>query len=295
MADAAETAEKASKLPFATYDIIVYFGAGAFTLPLLGRYGRPFFKEKMPLIFDSYSDETTSRVISAVSIIFIIYVIGHGIAFLSSIFIERFVFRTAGPPSLHIAQRAAKDSLSFNLIIKQVSYSSYLINPTAADVFRLMLHLPVLPLYLVMYILGFHGFYETKLSKFVVRKSMARLSTLVGYNFNNTFDMNWFKITEYTCANEYPRAMAKMYNYLSIYGLFRSISLIMLICTWLEIIYWWALIPNGFTDPKHYGNPILRIMVLQCFYFTSLAGFCKFSRRYAEDAVQALTLSKPFG
>ena len=48
---------------------------------------------------------------------------------------------------------------------------------------------------------------------------------------------SWFKIVEGVVINNQPIATARMYNYLVIAGLFRSISLIFLFALWMELAH----------------------------------------------------------
>lgn len=287
--------EKALKLPLANYDLVVYFGVGAATLPLISRYfiakGKTF-----PALFSGFPDKFMNDAVSIVSLFFVVYILGHGIAYLASLFIETPIYRVLGKPSTVIAEASAPTSSGKDQLRDHVKsrFLDAFKHPYLSDILNLIFHLPVIPLYILVYILKVFGFYQTKLNPIVCLRVHNRLTDHFDY-VGDIFGKNrWFKIVEYSCANDHPAAMSKMYNYLVIFGLFRSVAFILLLSIWAELAY--VAMGNGiaFIDENGNGNIMLRLFVLELSYFISFASFCKFSRRYAEEAIQAFALSKHF-
>jgi hypothetical protein len=286
---------KAGKLPFTSYDVVVYFGVGISALPFLSRYVLEVSESKLPPLFSGYSNPLINDAVSIIALLFGVYVLGHGIAVLSSIFIEQFLYRSAGPPSrIIVEQCTAQPTQSFRSMILERIVSSYWKNSTASDYIRLVFHLPVIPLYLAMGIIRFHGFYECKISPQVSLRLQYRLTKHYDVGSNVLSGHGWFKIVEYACANDHPTAMAKMYNYLTIYGLFRSISFLLLCAIWAEFAFWFTRGGLGFIDATGPGTFYVRLSVVYGAYLISFIGFAKFSRRYTEEAVQAFSLSSVF-
>jgi hypothetical protein len=290
--------EKLTKLPVSNYDIVVYFGLGVCSLPLVYRYFLKSSNARFPTIFSGYSDQTVNTTVSITALIVSVYVIGHGIAIISSIFIEQFLYRTAGPPSSVIVNAAKptpdKPSAAFRSYLRNRIKYSYWDDLHWADVFRAIVHTPIIPLYLGMYTLRFYGFYETKLNTFIILRVQKRLEHRFDFSDSIFSNVRWFKIVEYSCANDHPVATSKMYNYMVIYGLFRSSCMLILSAIWMEWLYFFCNGGIGFVDQDGHGNIYFRMIVLYGAYLVSFIGFGKFSRRYTEEAVQAFALSEVF-
>lgn len=297
MAEGGGIIEKA-KLPFANYDIVVYFGVGICSLPLIFRYFLSHNGAKFPPLFSGYSQPLINDIVSIIALIFGVYILGHGVALISSIIVERFIYDLMGTPSNVITRIAAPQVSHPRTSTRDSSIAglkkTYGNDPTPADIIRLLIHLPAMPLYFLMYSLRLFGFYESKISSFVVVRTQKRLEKCFDYNGSILVDPNWFKIVEYACANDHPVAMPKMYNYLMIYGIFRSISLLILLALWMELYYYFLVGGLGFIDVNGSGNIFVRLAVLYGAYLIAIMGFGKFSRRYSEEAVQAFALSKSF-
>lgn len=297
MAGALETAEKASKLPFASYDLVVYFGMGVCSLVFANRYILSTFNNKFPPIFNGFSDPLLNTTISVVALAFGAYIIGHGIAILGSILIEQFVYRSMGFPSSVMVDAAIQKPIKgnrFKSYLKTRIKYSYHEDLHWADFGRLVVHLPVLPLYFLMYVTGFHGFYESKLNRALIIRVQQRLEHHFDFSEDVIRGSRWFKIVEYSCANDHSTAMSKMYNYLMIYGLFRSAALLILAAIWFELYFWVTQGGLGFLDQAGHGHTTFRILLLYGAFGVTFIGFCKFSRRYTEEAVQAFSLSRVF-
>lgn len=297
MSEGGEAVEQARKLPFANYDIVVYFGVGICCLPFLYRYILNTGMAKLPPVFAGYEDPLINNVVSIVCLIFGIYIIGHGLAILASLFIEQFLYRTVGPPS-HVIVESALPSLDGNqkfrhLILNRIK-KSYFTDLHFADFARVIFHLPVIPLYIAMYFIGFYGYYESKISSYIVIRVQNRLEECYDYPANIIDNDKWFKVIEYACANDHSAAMGKMYNYLIIYGLFRSLSFLILMCLWMEYYFYFDRGGIGYLDHAGHGNFLFRMIVIYGAYVVSFIGFSKFTRRYTEEAIQAFSLSSIF-
>lgn len=288
--------EKTPKFPISNYDIVVYFGVGISTLPFVYRYFLASSGAILPPVFGGYADEIVNRAVSLISLAFAVYIVGHGIAILSSMFIEQFLYRSAGPPS-NIIVNAAKPTFSVGGSFREdlrMRLKDVYSHPRPADLVRLIYHAPAMPVYILMYIFQVHGFYETKLNSFVILRTQKRLEHCFDFSDTILTNVKWFKIVEYACANDHPVATAKMYNYMVIYGLFRSTAFLLLCSIWLEIFYYFYSGGLGFIDHSGHGRILVRLFILYGGYFVSFIGFAKFTRRYTEEALQAFALSKTF-
>lgn len=84
------------KLPFASYDLVVYLGGGASIFAIVLCY----FNVS---IINSFSPITSIgyfiSAVAAIGALFVIYVIGHSISFVSSLLVEGMTYSTFGYPS----------------------------------------------------------------------------------------------------------------------------------------------------------------------------------------------------
>jgi len=299
-----------SKAPFANYDLIVYLGGGLFSLLIFWRYiAHPFG------IFD-FSDivSTGGGQSWVVDVIYLVllgvcsYVLGHLISYQSSYFIEGFVERTLGRFSRIIEittvrtedrAKSVKRSIAHNLrrylIARRVKipFTKFKIIVPKPYILT-FLHLPFWLWYSIIVRLDLFDFADTRLPsrmishlKDVMRERFAES----GYEDGK----QWFRWVEYYTSYNKPVAASSMYNYLVISGLMRSLSYLFLIAVWLEVAH--LVLRVFYFDAgvlSHGPGGILGwslyLLVLFVGYITSLTSYCKFFRRYVEEAVMGFLL-----
>jgi hypothetical protein len=76
------------KPPFANYDIVVYLGCGLFSLPFALHYGAQVFVETPSFVFE-VRPEFVSTLITTLTMLFAVYIVGQILAYLASEFIEK--------------------------------------------------------------------------------------------------------------------------------------------------------------------------------------------------------------
>lgn len=294
-----------SKAPFANYDLVVYLGGGLFCILILWRY------IAKPLGIFDFSDIVSAGPHSWVTdVIYLLligvcsYVLGHLISYQSSFFIEGFLQRTLGKfsevveattvtpdkrgPTLRAKIRqniAANFSFTFGIPGTSIRL------PKIPILF--LAHLPVFPWYIVVTLLGLFNFVDTRLPARMFAHLKERMETdfgSLGYEAGG----QWFRWVEYYTAYNRFVAASSMYNYLVIFGFMRSLSYIFLICIWFEIGH---LILAGYLpgEPLSHGpggiiGIILYFVVLYVAYITTVTSYCKFFRRYIEEAAMGYIL-----
>src|SRR5688500_407273 len=75
--------------PFANYDIVVYFGCGLFVLPFARHYVLEPFGLRFPKFDIQLDVPFAGEFVSALTLLFTVYIGGHIIAYVSSQLIER--------------------------------------------------------------------------------------------------------------------------------------------------------------------------------------------------------------
>lgn len=283
--------------PFANYDVVVYFGAGLFAIPFLIRYvGIPLGVPR-PEFLIAESDQVVLEIVRVLTIITFVYVLGHLIAYFSSQMVEKALDRFLGKVSTAILVSSSSSHQKRNERIRKHfrtrTSSIKHDNALTSSVVRGLFHLPNFPLYLIVYGVGVFGYFDTRMTQESLRRAELVYKRHVhGGDFST--DTKWFKPLEYFVINRIPSAVPRMYNYMVIAGLFRSLSFIFLISAWWTLIYCLAYLVFG-TWPlgldgmgMGFGVGIIEYSMLSAASVFCIMAYIKFQRRYAEEAILAL-------
>jgi hypothetical protein len=289
------------KPPFANYDIVVYFGCGLFSLPLIFHYFIEPAGFRFPRFSFAIGIPFADALISTLSLLFAVYVLGHIIAYVSSVMIEKGIDRFFGKVSSAIwisssMHGMGRDELVNAWVFSQIK-KAFTRGRRIQNAFRVLFHLPVIPLYIVVLLTGGFDYYRTRLPRGVM-EGLQRKAQELGYG---SIGLNepWYKTVEYHVINNNQVATARMYNYLVISGTFRSLSLRFLVAIWCEIYYvlhHWvfghALIKPLMYEGQWWFAHVFGVVLLMIVYGFSVSSYMKFGRRYAEEAIFAFVLVK---
>ncbi|MBA3670371.1 MAG: hypothetical protein H0W71_09995 [Sphingomonas sp.] len=285
------------KSPFSNYDLVVYFGCGLFVVPFVNRYVVEPLNLTWPTFKILGAVPFTAEVISALSLLMFVYIIGHILAYVSSQLIEKTIDRFLGKVSTAIIFLTIGRAGLRNGRVRKHIYHQFLKiredRAIIASLFRGIFHAPALISYSVIGFLGIFGYYNSRLSIHTVAALARGISKLGIPRLRLSPNMPWFKPVEYYVINRVPEAVPRMYNYLVIGGLFRSLSAIFLFSMWLVLAHlacWWftgvwRLEPLGGMTPG--VAAIWEFVSLQLLFIFSLFSYIKFQRRYAEEAIFA--------
>lgn len=290
------------KPPFANYDIVVYFGGGLFLLPFFKRY----ILEPVSLDFPEFrfkvGTELASEVVSLLTLLFFIYIVGHCLAFLGSHIVEKTVDRFFGKVSSAALLSCYGRKSTRNSIVRKLFYqkTAGIINDRAlfVTVIRSAFHIPVIPHYLCVWFFGFFGYYNTRLTHSMFNLARGKFSQEICTDCNINLKDKWFKPLEYYVINRYPIAVPRMYNYLIISGLFRSLCIAFLFSTWMSLYYAIHQFSDGHFLLKslmHYDGPHAALMeyaLMSFLYIFCLSSYLKFQRRYVEETIFAFIFSR---
>ena len=259
------------------------------------------FGIKQPLMSsgNSFVDTTLGVLI----FLFLAYLIGHGLAYGSGQIIQKFADRIFGKTSGVIIWESLTNDVTRNSetrkVIQKNIKESYKKHNWFANSFRGVFHIPFLPIYILIYFIGIFGYYGSRVPSSIVDIARKKLLSLDLEDIPVRHNGYWFKPLEHYVMNNNPIATARMYNYLVISGLFRSLALIFLVIIWLQIYYdihhLWdghlrlePLLSDGKNDMPKWQLYIF----LYLNYFIALFSFLKFQRRYVEEAIFAFALTK---
>lgn len=286
--------------PFANYDIVVYFGGGLFAIPFLNRYIFEPTRLRWPQFKVEMSSQIAGEIVAGLSLAFSIYIVGHILAYLGSQLVEKTMDRVLGKVSSAIIisslsggkgrDEAARALIFHNL--KKIGWPNFKIAFWARAIF----HLPAIPLYVLSFSLGVFGYYETRVPNRVLSVARERFDQLSLHGLKISLKTKWFKPLEYWVINRDPAATMRMYNYLVIGGLFRTVSFLFLVAAWLQIYYLIHQIADGeaLIRPMLMADPfwslLLEMAITLTLYLFALFSFIKFQRRYAEEAIFAFAL-----
>jgi hypothetical protein len=297
----AATARELVKPPFANYDVVVYFGGGLFALPLINHY----FVEPLGYRFPRFSFDIgypfANDAVSLLSLLFSVYLLGHIISYCSSIFIEKtldvFNGKVSSAVLLSSYTRHSNRQEIINTWILGRFTKAFEPGNRLKNFLRFFFHLPAIPLYLLVDFVNGSEYYRSRIPRHIIYLAKKKFRA-DGFG---TISLNtqWYKTLEANVIANNARATARMYNYLVISGLFRSLSFLFLLCIWAEILYFVAFVgwggpaPNPLlSDVESFHARVFGFVLLYTAYAFSHSSYTKFQRRYAEEAIFGYVLTK---
>ena len=296
-----EALKALGKPPFANYDIVVYFGGGLFALPFIYRYLiHPLGIPLSPIVM-AENHQVTLEIIRALSLLMAVYVVGHLIAFLSSQLIEKAIDRYLGKVSTAIivstkSSNEERDQKLRDIFVARCGKIKK-DNALLSSIVRAIFHFPNYLHYLFIWKTGIFGYLDSRVppSAFSLAKEKYKLKVIEGEEVSE--HTKWYKSLEYYIINNIPSAVPRMYNYLVMAGLFRSLGYIFLMSAWMVIFYLIGFLsfgtwPLGLTDHGTGDlSGLIELISLSTASVFSIMMYLKFQRRYAEEAILALAFS----
>lgn len=291
------------KPPFATYDIVVYFGAGLFSLPILQHYYiKPFGLHLPEFQFISTVPFADAAVVS-LCFLFSVYILGHAIAYFAGQLIEKSVDMAFGKMSSVVLWSSLSNADSRNRRIRELIrfrlHAAFTKGSILPYLIRAIFHAPALPIYFLIYVLGIFGYISSRIPSEVFEKARTLVVERNLGDIHIAANSVWYKQVEHYVINRNPGAIPRMYNYLIISGLFRSLSFIMLITIWLQIFYDTHYL---FTGHRHTAifmandGGVLSVvnfyLVVASAFFFCIFSHIKFQRRYVEETIFAFTFGE---
>lgn len=235
--------------------------------------------------------------VSTLFVLFAVYFLGHLWAFASSIFIEKTADLLLGKTSSAciLAHRRKNAQNSFDDIadwVKRRWKLAWAKRVRARTALRMFALLPIIPSLVSAYAIRWFGYYASRVSDEVYKKMGDRLRE-AGLA-EPTLSGEWYKAAEHYVINNDPEAVPRMYNYLVISGVFRSLSMIFLFCGWMECIrllgHFYAL--QIVADWQSFFYSLFYVGGFNILFAFSFTSYIKFARRYAEEMFFALALKK---
>lgn len=257
---------------------------------------------KLPAFAFHVGTNITSEAVSLLSLLFCIYILGHLLAYLGSQIIEKTIDRYLGKISTAIIFSSLSSANTRNRAIRTLVFDRIKkIGPENAlfsTIVRTLLHLPIIPHYIFAFATGIFGYYETRITSNVFSIVRKKYNEEIVIGELLTTKTKWFKPLEYFVINRYPSAVPRMYNYLVISGLFRTLCLVFLFSSWMMLYYLihyyfhrdWLVQP--FFGWKTQGSGLAEFIFVSSLCVFCLFSYIKFQRRYAEETIMAAAFMK---
>ena len=289
------TMEDIRRLPFANYDVLVYLGVGILAMPLLREFLIIPLGISLPVLTSTSDSPFVHAAFEFLYLLFTGYALGHVIAYLSSYFVEKFIHEWLRYPSdvwLSFGNRAGATRFSiFNSNINTTALS-------VASLVNALFHAPLWPLYALVHATGSFGFYTPKLDNAFIPLVKAKIAAL-GLPTPVTHRSKWAKTLEHYVANNSALGYNRLYNYLVIFGLLRSLAFLMIVLAWIRVL-------GMFLDAKRNVdqsvsgivltspdlNDAAEYIVISIFATLTVMAFGKFNRRFFEECVYAFIMTK---
>jgi hypothetical protein len=289
------------KPPFANYDVVVYFGCGLFCLPLAFHYVVEPSGLRFPRFQFNLGIDFANIAISTLSLLFAVYIMGHMIAYAASYTIEKSVDLAFGKISSAIIisniTSPSKTPETIQAWVGRRLIAAFEKKRRFWTLVRATILLPVAPSLIFGFATQSFDYFRNRVPKRVfdqIKKECARR----GYGPVG-LHTKWYKSVEHDVINNNESAVARMYNYLVISGIFRSLSFIFLCCAWAEVYYWmhmtWDshdIIKTIMSDKQLNHSHVTMLLIYNGLFSFSLSAYIKFTRRYAEEALFAFVLKR---
>lgn len=254
---------------------------------------------------------------STMILIIISYILGHIIAYLSSVSIEYFANKSFKYPSyylLHNENRKLKDYLKsyfldefqiekYRIVRISNSYKIKIVQERKGYgklLWRIIIFIGIFPITSFFFTLGT----LTGVNKFIVRPldgyiingiktKLNNLTTRLGIekpDVNSNADLHRI-VMHYVFLN-ITNSQKKTENYVAIYGFLRAISLIC--CIYTDVIIYKGIMTIDFSMPIDWGAIfVISVMIAVCNIL--FMGFIKFYRRFTLENYMALLTEKTQG
>lgn len=289
------------KQPFANYDVVVYFGCALFSLPIIFHYLIQPFGLRMPNFRLNVGSEFADSAVSTLSLLFSVYILGHMIAYGASYLIEKTVDTVFGKISSSILIASLSRRRDYHEVFQAWiarRLREAFRHRRYSTTFRILLLAPVLPAIILLFATKSFDYFKTRIPLAVLRMARRRAEER-GYGAVG-LNTQWYKAVEHDVINNNPAAVSRMYNYLVIRGLFRSLAFVFLFSSWSELALWgWSRIDGKelakpiMSDQPLYYSHFVTLSLFNIVFIFSLSAYVKFARRYAEETIFAFALTKP--
>ena len=293
---------RVERLPFTVYDIVGYLFPGLILVVGVGSLGEYLNVLAVVGLIDAFGTKTT--VLAGLFLLVFAYALGHVVSLVGSLTIEKLITTCVGYPSQYLLPnpKTEYDFSGGNLGAHIKKAVSDICKKNSAINSVKLTRVLFLPLYLLIRILNSFG-----LMVHLVKRIEERPRVIFDNRFLSTFGAarnaldgkEWFSLVESSIWHHSPGGASRMYNYLTIYGFCRNLSLVAYGFFVLAFVSFLAF-PMGYLDRSTTSSfaisvtivdedqfRILLMIWLMALIFSAVLmfGFLKFYRRYSYEAI----------
>lgn len=215
--------------------------------------------------------------------ILVSYVVGHFINYLSSITVEKYSNWMYGYPSKNLLGYQVPDYFYAN---KQKNRRSVL----RAVVFLFMSPISIVD-YFLAYRLRLDELFTKPLDPLlrkIIKKRVVDLlknhAELDSPEGTTPADADFFRYMYHFAVENAPNHLAKMQNYVALYGLLRTI-------TFCSVIFFWVVLWHLSYSRSEFPTSIAVLLSVMAVSYIFFMGFMKFYRRFSLEAMMAASVS----
>lgn len=289
-----------NKNPFSIYDFLGYLFPGAFALivvKFLVFTDNPF----CPYCFlDSIRDlaQSNDRLTDTIFFILLSYILGHAIAFASTLTVEQFANWRYGYPSSFILGISTE-------YFQKLIYPDDMSLRRKAKVFilyylaRIIVALSVWPICLFSIVIGqwfnVRKFYIKETDEYTKKEIIKRIQRLakqlgiedISEDMINKKQLNYHRFITFYEYEKSAKHGVKMDNYVALYDFMRSVTMVLVFYTWyvaIKLVFFWGMDAVS-------SRYVIGAALSSYFFFMA---YMKFYRRYTEESFYTLVADENF-
>lgn len=287
------------KNPFSLFDFLGYVFPGLITLYLVWYFSKSpdiygissLFKSSISVLSNSFRGATMSSAIEETVLITIVaYVIGHFVAYISSVTVEQFSVWVYDYPSKFLLKDIPANNFwnsngEINLPLR------------AKRIWRIIISVFLLPISIGTIVFGkwfgVKAFFIKKLDPSLITMiyaSKKRLGKYLGIQFSKSMDFHRV-VYHYEYENQEKHSF-KMDNYVALYGFLRSMTLICN-CTFLWIFCNYGICSIDLSSKINFKLILLLVSLLVITYIFFMS-FMKFYRRFTLESFMCLVIDTTY-
>lgn len=234
----------------------------------------------------------------SVAVIIISYIVGHLVAYLSSITVERMAIWHYNYPSVFLLSEKPKPRFCYDIkkqLANKKAFEAYgnLSLRVAVSIFLL----PSTICILLVRWLRMDSYFIKPLDKYLqssIELKYEKLVEKLGISeLKRSKDSDTHRIIYHYMYENFPGHRVKMDNYVALYGVLRSLTLIsnlFILYIWnCQVCYLW----NNFTWDLVWSYPLMKVSLIVLIQFLFFMAFMKFYRRFTLESFMCMVSMEP--
>ncbi|MBU0689741.1 MAG: hypothetical protein KJ850_01090 [Gammaproteobacteria bacterium] len=266
--------------PFSFYDFLGYLTPGSiFLYGVIAGYAH-VYSELSPYAF-VVKELSFEKAEIYIPFIFVAYIIGHILSFLSSVIVERYSIWSDGYPSKYLLGFASKGYFD-------VASHKWLRISIRGGVGLFLLPISFFDLF-IGHGAKFRDLYAKSLDGLLVRVIKNKLNALLFEHAGlttapknvNPPEADYFRYAYHYVVENAPNHLPKMQNYVALYGFLRTLTM-------LSVVFFWGMVWHIYKVQMQPIQAVLWVLISALIAYVLYMSFVKFYRRFSLEALMAL-------